>query len=160
MAMVQQMRPAGSPVPGVKLGDIFYDEFFEYIMTVTFAGSDNLQRVIPIQADAHFVWVSAYFNSSGQSGVGWQGSGLNRGGSVVQITDGGTQRALSSAQVPVNTLFGSAQRPFVLPLRKMFRANTSINLSLTDTTAAAQTVDYVFGGFKIPLSHAAQLGIV
>jgi hypothetical protein len=144
---------------GLKLGDILSDEFFQYEVTVIFVGSDNQIKSIPIQADAHFIVVSSYYNSSAASGAGWMGSGLTRGGSLVQLTDGGTQRALSNAQVPVNTLFGSAQRPYVWPLRKMFRANTSITFNVTDTTAAAQTVDYVLGGFKVPLEHAAALGI-
>ena len=121
-------------------------------------GSDNQIKNIPIQADAHFLCVSSYMNSSAASGAGtFMGACVNRGGSLVQLTDGGTQRALQSAQVPANTLFGSAQRPFIWPFRKIFRANTSITINATDTTTAAQTVDYVFGGFKIPLGTAPEL---
>lgn len=152
------VRPAGAVVTGRKLGDVFFDEFFEYLITITFVGSDNQQKVIPIQADAHFLVVSSYMNSSvATGGANFQGAGVNRGGSLVLVTDGGTNRGLANTQVPANCLFGSAQRPFVWPLRKLFRANTSINLSLTDTTAGAQVVDYVFGGFKIPLGSAPEL---
>lgn len=151
-------RPAGSMIHAPrKLGDVMIDEFFEYILTVVFTGSDNQIKNIPIQADAHFYCVSSYMNSSAASGSAWQGAGLNRGGSLVQLTDGSTQRALSNAQVPADTLFGSAQRPFIWPLRKIFRANGSITLNVTDTTGAAQTVDYVFGGFKIPLGSVPEL---
>jgi hypothetical protein len=157
--MLQSTRPAGVP-QGLKLGDILFDEFFQYIQTVVFVGSDNQIKNIPIQADAHFIIVSSYMNSSLATGAGtFMGAGVNRGGSLVQLTDGGTQRALSNAQVPADTLFGTAQRPYVWPLRKMLRANTSLGLNVTDTTGAAQTVDYVFGGFKVPLEHAAILGI-
>jgi hypothetical protein len=143
---------------GRKLGDVFFDEYFEYIQTVVFTGSDNQIKNIPIQADAHFVIVSSYMNSSVASGAGtFMGACVNRGGSLVQLTDGGTQRQLSNAQVPANCLFGTAQRPFVWPLRKLIRANTSIGLNVTDTSAGAQTVDYVFGGFKIPLGSTGGL---
>lgn len=153
--MANLMRTAGlaEPLFPRKLGDVMIDEFFEYILTVTFAANENLQRVIPIQADAHFLCVSTYMNSSVASGAGtFMGACVNRGGSLVQLTDGGSQRQLSSAQIPANCLFGTAQRPFIWPFRKIFRANTSIQLNMTDTTAGAQVVDYVFGGFKIPLN--------
>jgi hypothetical protein len=150
------MRPAtpGVHVTDRKLGDVFFDEFFEYNITFTLTvAGETARSAIPIQSDAHFVWCAAYMNSNAATGAGtFMGAGVNRGGSVVQITDGGTQRALSSAQVPANTIFGTAQRPFILPLRKLFRANTSINFNVTDTTAGAQVVDYVMGGFKVPLS--------
>lgn len=158
--MAQLMRDAGAAMFPRKLGDIMVDEFFEYIQTIVFTGSDNQIKSIPIQSDAHFLCVSTYMNSSvATGGANFQGAGVNRGGSLVQLTDGGTQRALSSAQVPANVLFGSAQRPFIWPFRKIFRANTSIGLNVTDTTAAAQTVDYVFGGFKIPLGTAKEFGL-
>jgi hypothetical protein len=151
---------AGSGIQGFKLGDIVYDEAFQYIQTVIFAGSDNQIKNIPIQADAHFVVVATYMNSTAATGAGtFAGACVNRGGSLVQLTDGGTQRQLSNAQVPANCLFGTAYDPFVWPLRKLFRANTSIGLNVTDTTGGAQTTDYVFAGFKVPLEHAAALGI-
>jgi hypothetical protein len=163
MAQQYDMRPAGlipagsTVVSPRKLGDVMFDEFFQYEQVVTFVGSDTQTKNIPIQADAHFYCVSTYMNSSLASGSAWQGSGLNLGGSLVQLTDGGTQRMLSNAQVPANCLFGSAQRPFIWPMRKIFRANTSITLFVTDTAGAAQTVHYVFGGFKIPVGSAPGL---
>jgi hypothetical protein len=157
------MPPPDSRPAGIfqKLGDIQLDDFFEYILTVTFVGSDTLIRSIPIQADAHFIAVSSYMNSTAASGAGtFQGACVNRGGSLVLLTDG-TQRNLSSAAVPANCLFGSAQRPYVWPLRKLFRANTPILFTVTDTTTAAQTVDYVIGGFKLNVERARRdFGII
>jgi len=158
---MQLMRQAGqAPVQIMprKLGDVMIDEFFEYILTVVFTGNDNQQKVIPIQADAHFLCIASYMNSSVASGAGtFLGACVNRGGSLVQLKDGSTSRDLSNAQVPANTLFGSAQRPFIWPFRKIFRANGYVSFNVTDTTGAAQTVDYVLGGFKIPLGSAPGL---
>jgi hypothetical protein len=156
--MTQIVRPAGlQPFPR-KLGDVLIDEYFEYIATVTFTALQNVITNIPIQADAHFYCVSSYFNSSTASGANtFMGACQNRGGSLVQLTDGGSQRQLSNAQVPANCQFGTSQRPFIWPLRKIFRANTSITINATDTTGGAQVVDYVFGGFKIPLGSAPEL---
>lgn len=154
------LRPAGQPFGGAKLGDILFDEGFSYIQTVDFTGSDNQIKNIPIQADAHFVVVATYMNCSVASGAGtFAGACVNRGGSVVQLTDGGNQRQLSNAQIPANCLFGTAYDPYVWPLRKLFKANTSITLNVTDVTGGVQKTDYVFAGFKVPLDHGAALGI-
>ncbi len=152
-------RPAGIPTQ-LKLGDIIYDEFFQYIATLSFTVAlGTLVTSIPIQADAHFIWVAGVMNSNAATTTSsFQGAGVNRGGSMVQVTDGSTNRQLSNVQVPADCLFGSAQRPFVLPLRKLFRANSSIGINATDTTnTATQVTDFVFCGFKVPLAHWAML---
>jgi hypothetical protein len=152
-------RPAGIPTQ-LKLGDIIYDEMFQYSVTLSFTVAlGNIVTTIPIQADAHFIWVAGVMNSSAATTTSsFQGAGVNRGGSLIQITDGSTNRQLSNVQVPANCLFGSAQRPFVLPLRKLFRANSPIGINATDTTnTTSQVTDYVFCGFKVPLAHWAML---
>lgn len=157
-----QMRQAvGVPGSGGrKLGDIFWDEFFEYILTLDLTANQNRVTSIVVQADAHFVIVSSYINSSVATGAGtFMGACVNRGGSLVQLKDLGSGRDMSSAQVPANCLFGTAQRPYVWPLRRLIRANTGIQFNVTDTTGGAQTVDYVLGGFKIPLGSAQEFGL-
>lgn len=152
-------RAAGIPTQ-LKLGDIVYDEMFQYMTTISFDVASGTKVVqLPIQSDAHFIWVAGVMNSSAATGAGtYQGAGVNRGGSMIQITDGSTNRQMSNFPVPADTLFGSAQRPFVLPLRKLFRANSPIGIVATDTTGTtSQVVDFVFCGFKVPLAHWGQL---
>ena len=163
MASPQQtLRAAGSQLPAFprRLGDVIRDEWFNYTITFIFAANENQQNVIPIQSDAHFVAVSGKYNTSAATGAGtFQGSGVDNGGALIQITDGGNSRQLSSAQVPLNTIFGSAQRPGIFELTHIFLANTNIGISITGTTGAAQTVRLVFGGFKIPVGSARELGL-
>lgn len=154
-------RPPGIP-DTLKLGDITIDEYFQYATTLTFdvaLGTKVAQ--IPIQSDAHFIVVAGVMNSNAATGSGsFQGACVNRGGLVVQLTDGATNRQLSNVPVPANTLFGSAQRPAVWALRKLFRANSPIGVTGTDTTnTTTQVVDLVFCGFKVPLTHADALGL-
>jgi hypothetical protein len=159
VANAMQAAAAAQPVP-LKLGDLLRDDFYQYGVTVTFVGSDNQFVSIPIQSDAHFIIVSTYYNSNAATNDSdYQGAGVDRGGSLVQLIDGGSQRFLSNIQVPANCLFGSAQRPYVWPLRKLIRANTSLGLNVTDTTGASQKVDYVFGGFKVPIGSRPDLGL-
>lgn len=153
------VRPAGIPQQ-LKLGDIIYDDYFLYETSITFdVALGNKIVNIPIQSDAHFIWVAGIMNTNAATTTSsFQGAGVNRGGCMIQITDGATNRQLSNVPVPANTQFGSAQRPFVLPLRKLFKANSPININATDTTnTTSQIVDLVFAGFKVPLGHWAML---
>lgn len=147
------------PIPR-GLGQITRDAFFQYAANFTFVGNENQQQAIPIQADAHFICVMTVYDSN-IAAVGGFGAGVNAqfGGTLVQITDG-SQRLLSNIAVPASTLFGTAQRPFVWPFTHLFRANAPITISATGIVAAtAQTVRYVFAGFKVPVGSLPELGL-
>jgi hypothetical protein len=151
------------------LGNILFDEFFTYSIVLTWTtGAENLQQVIPIQSDAHFVcMVSTYTNSHEVGNMAATTStpyvNIWNGGAVVQLTDGGNQHFLSNIQVPVNSIFGTGQLPFIWPLTHLFRANTPLAINITGMGAAApfagQVIQLNFHGMKIPLAHAQQLGI-
>jgi hypothetical protein len=147
--------------PRKRLGDIFYDSFFQYVGVVTgFAtGLEVLTVNIPIQNDANFLCVSTEYEdgqlASGLAAAPNKPSLLN-GGILVQLTDGASQRALSSLPVPVTDLFGSAQRPFLWPLTHLFRANSLIGIQATGQgvgppTVVGATFRLVFSGFKVPV---------
>ena len=142
------------------LGQITRDSFFIYAQNFTFVGNDNQQAAIAIQADAHFICVMTMYDTN-IAAVGGFGAGVNAqfGGALVLITDG-SQRNLSNIAVPVSTLFGTAQRPYVWPFTHLFRANAPITLSVTGIVAAtAQTIRLCFGGFKVPIGSLPELGL-
>src|SRR5258705_1878970 len=171
-AMIQRITGGrGRPTPAAdaiirrKLGDIMFDSFFEYAINFAYTvGTEALTGTIPIQSDAHFMCVESVYDlaltavpaiAATNLGPGMSAaSQAGLGGTLVQITDGGNQRALSNILVPASTLFGTAQRPFVWPFTHLFKANTSIGVASTGVSAALMantTVRYVFAGFKIPL---------
>lgn len=142
--------------PQQTMARVLKNSFFEYGQNFTFAANENQQATIPIQSDAHFVCVMTMYDTSAGAGASG-GTVLAAGGATVQISDSAQQRFLTSIAVPISCLFGSGQRPFVWPWTHLFRANGGINISITGTTGAAQTVRLVFAGYKIPVGQAAGL---
>jgi len=147
-----------------RLGDVFIDSFFQYSVTVGGAsfvtGLETLVATIPIQTDADFVCVHSVYEDSqiatGLAAAPNVGKPLN-GGILVRMTDGATQRDLTNliGGVPVTSLFGSGQRPYMWPLTHLFRANTPISFQVTGQgvgppTVVGMTFRLTLGGFKVP----------
>ncbi len=121
--------------------------FYDILFTFTAVGQ-QLQDIIRIQSDAHFVCVSSQYDSADA-----QPSTLLQGGGTIQLQDSSGQRFLSVNQVPFSTIFGTGQRPFVWPFTHIFRANGGIVLTATNQAALVAGVHryrFVFAGYKIP----------
>lgn len=54
----------------------------------------------------------------------------------IQITDQGSGRQLFNQAVPVSTIFGTAELPFILPVTKFFKPNSLVTLSLANFSSA------------------------
>jgi hypothetical protein len=159
------------PRPGGSLGQITRDSFF--VFTITFGvapnvftvGTETFNLTLPIQSDAHFICVESMYDNSLQvnavAGSPNLAPTLVGGGAIVLLTDTSAQRQLSSAQVPVNSIFGTAQRPFVWPFTHLFRANGGIGVLITGTAVAGagQVIRLSFGGFKVPIGSVPELGL-
>lgn len=150
------VRPGGPSVIPRALGQIIRDSFFINAINFTFVGNENLQGVIQIQSDAHFLCVMTMFDTNVAAGV----AGAAFGGTLVQITDGASAQQLSNIILPVTALFGTAQRPYWWPLTHLFRASGFIGISATGVAGAtAQTVRYCFGGYKVPKGSVPELNL-
>ena len=154
-----------------RLGDVFVDSFFQYSVTIGGAafvtGLETLVGTIPIQADAHFLCVHTMYTDSqiatGLVAAPAVGAMLN-GGVLVRLTDGRTGRDMTNlvGGVPVTTLFGTAQRPYMWPLTHIFQANAPISIQATGQgigppTVIAATFRLVFGGIKLPRRSVPQI---
>lgn len=53
-----------------------------------------------------------------------------------QITDTATARNLSNIQIPVTSYFGTGERPFILPVPRIYRANSVLSFSVTNVSQA------------------------
>lgn len=140
-----------------RLGDVFIDSFFQYAINIGGAsfvtGLETLTGTIPIQSDANFLCVHGMYETGVATATNSTRVTLLNGGVLVQLTDGATQRALSSIPVPADTLFGTAERPYMWPLTHLFRANTPITFQVTGQGAPVigLTFRFVLGGFKVPV---------
>lgn len=104
---------------------------------------------IAIQADADFeiVKLTAFSDLAGAA--------QTRATQVVPnvnvlITDTGAGRQLMNVAVPLNSMFGTAQEPFILPIPKIIKARSNLQIVITSFEAA--NTDYLtlnFIGNKI-----------
>jgi hypothetical protein len=161
--LIRPVRAVSGAYPraGAPLGQITRDAYFDYAQTFTFpVGTENFQVTIPIQSDAHFICMLTKYDNSLQVGASG-GTTFIAGGALILVTDTSSQRQLASAQVPINSLFGTAQRPYVWPFTHLFRANGGISISITGigVAVAGQVIRVVFSGIKIPIGQAPELGL-
>lgn len=66
----------------------------------------------------------------------------------VLITDQGVGRSLMDVAQEWTNVVGTAQRPFLLPMPRTFRASSTIAVALTNDNAAARQVRLAFVGYK------------
>jgi len=136
------------------LGAIVRNSVFTYVQNVTFTANETQTFTIQIQSDAHFLLVETSLAAQTAAGAALT---IPDGGSMVQLRDVSANRLLSSAPVAASNLFGTAQRPFILPFTHVFRAGGGITMDTTGTTGAAQVARYAFHGFKVPIGNVPWL---
>jgi hypothetical protein len=124
-------------------------DWFQYSVSVTFtATNQRLPLTINLQSDADYVIVKLMADSSDDAGPGSTTRPV-RGGALVNVTDQGSQRQLFDQQQPLSSTFGTAQRPFILPMVHRCPRNGTIILDVTNQGTATQRIDFVLGGYKI-----------
>ena len=103
---------------------------------------------IDIQADSDFVWLkSAFFADI--AGADQTADDLVIPLCTIQIVDTGSGRNLVESAVPVPSLFGTGQLPFVMPIPRLFFARSTIQLQVTNFNAAsAYNLRLSFIGYK------------
>ncbi len=112
------------------------EDFFIYEVTfdaLTFGTSQDGN--IQIQADSAFRWITGtYFADIARAAFTAEARPIPN--VTVQITDSGSGRQLVSAPVPVPSLFGTGQLPFVMPISRVFQARSNIAFTVANIDAA------------------------
>lgn len=110
-----------------------------YIYTVALAATLNAgaqQSIqLSIEADSNFNWVKTAFFAS-LAGAAQTAASLVIPQVTVSILDSGSGRNLQSNPVPVTSMAGNGQLPFVLPIEQVFKARSTITFTLLNTSAA------------------------
>lgn len=118
-----------------------YKDFFVYTPGVynNIGLGLSVTNTIFIQADSDFEWQKATFLAVN---VNAQTTANTRviPNMTVLITDTGSGRQLMNSGVPISTLFGEADNPFILPEPKLFTAKSTIQIQVTNFDATAATV--------------------
>lgn len=130
------------------MAELFKDFFVYEVDFSSIANGASSSGQINVQADSDFVWQKAcYFADISGAGetVATQIVPL----ATVLLTDTGSGRQLMSSAVPVTSLFGRGDLPFILPQQKMFRANSIILVQVANFDAAqTYRIRLSFIGYK------------
>jgi hypothetical protein len=113
-------------------------DFFVYQLdfAALLAGSSATQS-FTIQADADFLLTKMAFFASIENAAFTDSTRPIPNISML-INDTGSGRNLSNIAVPVASIMGSGQLPFILPRQRIFLANATINITLNNFDATEQ----------------------
>lgn len=137
-------------------GNEILKDFFTYQLTLqNINPQSSATGNILVQADSDFVvqkLTSTAFTSAENSLTYEENPQIS-----ISITDSGSGRNLQSSNVPVPSLFGNGQLPFILPTPKLFSARTTITVNVanfsSDVTIGELGLSFI--GYKIFRSGAS-----
>ena len=89
-----------------------------------------------VNADSDFLWTHAAYAADLALAAQTE-SGRVLPLVTAMITDTGSGRQLMSTAVPVPSIFGTGQLPYVLPRQRRFAANSQVSITLLNYSAAA-----------------------
>jgi hypothetical protein len=110
-----------------------WNDFYVYSneLGLSIAAGATTNEVIQIEADSEFnlMRLAAYAEAAGENFPYNQNQQPQL---ALQLQDGATSRSLFSSPVPLGLVTGVGQLPFVLPVRRIFPPNGTINLVLNN----------------------------
>lgn len=130
-------------------GPRYVKEFFTYELDfAAVANGSSASSSFNIQADSDFVLQKlAYFADIAAAAQTANTRVIPLMTTV--ITDTGSGRQLMSAAVPVVSLFGTGELPFILPTPRLFQARSNVSVTVANFDAAATyNLKLSFIGYK------------
>lgn len=124
-------------------------EFYTYEEDFTGVTSGNSATGnINIQADSDFVMQKLAYHADIAAAAVTDSSRVIPNMTVI-ITDTGSGRQLMESAVPIASLFGTGQLPFILPTPRLFLARSTINIVVANFDAAVTyNLRLSFTGYK------------
>lgn len=121
-----------------------YEEDFSALTSGTSASGN-----INIQADSDFVLQKlTYFADIAAAAQTADGRVIPL--ITILITDSGSGRNLMESALPVSSIFGTGELPFILPQPKLFLARTTITAAVSNFSAATDyNIRLSFIGYKV-----------
>lgn len=145
-AIIHRLRPP--------IGITF--DYFAYSIIIDLDASGTAQGQFLVQNDSAFAITSTCYIATNQTNaaiIDLQpfGSGLDEGitDATILLTDTGSGRQLSDARIAIDTLFGTAQRPFMWPRPKLLPPASTFQASLQNLQAVDMRLRLTFHGYKI-----------
>ena len=121
-----------------------YEEDFSAI-----ASGASATGNINVQADSDFVLQKLTYHADIAAAAVTDSTRVIPNASIV-ITDTGSGRQLMESAVPIPSLFGTGELPFILPTPRMFLARSTISLIVANFDAAVTyNIRLSFSGYKL-----------
>lgn len=125
------------------------EDFFVYEVDFpTLAGLTTANGNINIEASSDFRWIKACYFADIALGVQTDSTRVIPLVTVL-ITDSGSGNQLSNIAMPVPSLFGTGQIPFILPVSRIFTARSAIQITVANFSATTYNLRLSFIGAKI-----------
>lgn len=103
---------------------------------------------IAIEADSNFVWIKSSFQAD-IAGAALTDSTRIIPNVDVQMIDTGSGRQILNGPIPIASLFGTGELPFVLPIPQILKANSTLRIDFTSREAAnTLNIRLAFIGYK------------
>lgn len=123
-------------------------EFFIYPLNFLLLGAAEVRPlVLTIDATSDFIW---YYGTYAADANGAAQTATTRTYPLVDIliTPTDTTAQMMQTPVPVTSMFGNAENPFVLPAPRLFPSRTSITFTATNRDAANTNLRLALIGLK------------
>lgn len=137
------MRQGERPVPQT------YQDFYVYTInqTVTAGGTGNGSFLVDADSDFKLQKLT-YFADIAVAAQTQSTRVIPLVSVLITVTSSG--RAMSSAAVPIPSIFGTGEIPFILPTPKLFPAKATISVAFSNfDTANAYNLKLAFIGAKV-----------
>lgn len=127
------------------------EDFYIYELDFNgFTHGTTATNSFTVQTDSNFIWQYGMYWCEGTGTLtGLTNSTLVVPFATIAIQDASSGRQLTSAPVQVSSMFGTAERPFILPFPRYFRANTQLMVTAVNyDSAVSYNLKLSFCGIK------------
>lgn len=117
-------------------GRRYIDDYFVYnTIVASLANGVSTTNQIQIEANSDFRWEkTSYFAALADAAQTDSGRVIPL--VRVAVTDSGSGRNLQNTAVDINSIAGNAGLPFILPVTRIFTANSVVSFTFTNYSAA------------------------
>lgn len=130
----------------------YVQDFFVYeldFLAAAFMAGITLNSNVAIQADSDFKLLKLCFFADIAATIQTDSTRVIPIATVT-VADQGSGRHLMSAAVPISSIFGTGQIPFIMPVPRIFTARSIIAVAVTNNTVAtAYNLRLSFIGAKL-----------
>ena len=141
------MSANGDEVPRTKLR---VRSFFVYIanfLAVAPAAAPSV--VVRFDSNSDFLWIKSTFQADIAAAVQTDSTRQIAANVDCQLQSGGSDKNLFQGLVPIPSIFGTGQMPFVLPFPQRMARNSELTVSLSNREAATTyNIRLAFIGWK------------